>query len=211
MTSATASKKRIYSVNEKLKPFLVSISQLKADPRNARRHPDRNIQAIADSLEQFKQQIPIIHQNNIVIKGNGTLEAAKKLGWTHIAAIPFQDVDKSSAFAMADNRSGELAEWDLEQLSDNMRRAIENDFDMTKLGWEAYEYEPLMAADWNPPEPDKNVSFSVSGGVTIKFTKQEFVAVASAIALLRRGLPKEKQQNLTDAAAVVSICRAYGR
>jgi DNA modification methylase len=50
--------------------------------------------------------------------GNGTLAAAKALGWSEIAAVILDD-DNSTAsqFAIADNRTAELAEWDTETLA----------------------------------------------------------------------------------------------
>ena len=60
----------------------VDIKTLKPDPGNARRHDKRNLQAIADSLNQFGQRKPIVvTADGIVLAGNGTLEAAKLLGW----------------------------------------------------------------------------------------------------------------------------------
>ena len=60
----------------------IKISELKLDERNARKHDERNIQAILDSLKEFGQQKPIvIDENNSVIAGNGTVIASKQLGW----------------------------------------------------------------------------------------------------------------------------------
>ena len=64
------------------------ISELTPDPNNARRHDAANLLAIAGSLEQFGQRKPIvIDQANVVVAGNGTLDAAKKLGWSTIQAV----------------------------------------------------------------------------------------------------------------------------
>jgi hypothetical protein len=53
--------------------------------------------------------------------GNGTLAAAKSLGWTHIAAV-FVDDDAATAaaYGVADNRVGEFSEWDADILGDLM-------------------------------------------------------------------------------------------
>jgi ParB-like chromosome segregation protein Spo0J len=53
------------------------IDQVHADPANARRHPQRNLDAIMSSLARFGQQKPIvIDEQNICRAGNGTLAAA---------------------------------------------------------------------------------------------------------------------------------------
>ncbi len=56
----------------------IAIDQLHPDPANARRHPQRNLDALMGSLLRFGQQKPlVIDANNIVRAGNGTLAAAK--------------------------------------------------------------------------------------------------------------------------------------
>lgn len=96
----------------------VLIDSLSPDPANARKHDERNLAAIRDSLRAFGQQKPIVvDQREVVIAGNGTLEAAKGLGWTEIAIVRTTlDQTQATAFGIADNRTAELAEWDDEVL-----------------------------------------------------------------------------------------------
>src|SRR5262245_55805464 len=77
-----------------------SISTLREDPQNARAHPEKNLEAIKDSLRRFSQQKPIVvARDGTVIAGNGTLAAAKALGWTHLACVVTNlDVDAARAF-----------------------------------------------------------------------------------------------------------------
>ena len=102
-----------------LEPLLRPVAELRLDPANARAHSDRNLQAIADSLSRYGQQKPIVvTPEGTVVAGNGTLEAAKSLGWTHIAAITTNlDGADARGFAIADNRTAELAEWDVVRLA----------------------------------------------------------------------------------------------
>jgi ParB-like chromosome segregation protein Spo0J len=97
----------------------LEISSLSADPANARRHPERNLDQIKASLRRFGQQKPIVvDANNVVRAGNGTLAAAKSLGWKTIAAVRSELAKTElTAYAITDNRSAELAEWDHEILS----------------------------------------------------------------------------------------------
>jgi ParB-like chromosome segregation protein Spo0J len=97
----------------------VGIESLSADPANARKHGERNLEAIAASLRRFGQQKPIVVDSRGVVRaGNGTLIAAKSLGWTHINIVR-SDLPASelTAFSIADNRTAELAEWDNEVLA----------------------------------------------------------------------------------------------
>lgn len=98
----------------KLKSAIVAIADLQHDPLNARKHGKRNIEAIKDSLTRFGQQKPIIvADGNIVIAGNGTMTAAAELGWAEIA-VTYTNLtaEECRAFAIADNRTAEFAEWD---------------------------------------------------------------------------------------------------
>jgi ParB-like chromosome segregation protein Spo0J len=92
-----------------IRHLAVPIDSVISDPSNVRRHSPRNIETIRGSLRRFKQQTPIVLDNNrIVRKGNGSLEAAKLEGWTHIAAV-VSDLNGSelTSYAVADNRSGD--------------------------------------------------------------------------------------------------------
>ena len=109
----------------------VAIESLRLDPQNARKHSTRNIDAIKTSLEKFGQRKPIVVHNGVVIAGNGTLEAARLLGWEKItiSVCPADwDADTAKAYALADNRTAELAEWDAVVLSNDLE-------DLSNLGW----------------------------------------------------------------------------
>jgi hypothetical protein len=97
----------------------VKISTLKFDPENARTHGPKNIAAIRSSLDRFGQRRPIVVHGDTVIAGNGTLQAAKELGWDEItiSRTPAEwSKDEAKAYALTDNRTSELAEWDSDVL-----------------------------------------------------------------------------------------------
>ena len=115
------------------------ISKLTLDPNNARKHSEKNLRAIAASLEKFGQRKPIVVHRGVVIAGNGTVEAAKSLGWTDIsiAAVPDEwDTDTAKAYALADNRSAELAEWDESELAKQILDLDDKGWDIAELGFE---------------------------------------------------------------------------
>ncbi len=100
---------------EQLRPLAVPLDSLVPDPVNARTHDERNLDAIRGSLAAYGQRKPVVvnRRTGVVEAGNGTLRAALALGWTHVAAV-FVDDDPLTAtgFAIADNRTAELAGWD---------------------------------------------------------------------------------------------------
>jgi DNA modification methylase len=108
------------NIAEPLRKLAIAIEELHPDPANARKHNQKNLDAIKASLHAYGQRKPIVvqRQGMIVRAGNGTLDAAKALGWTHLAAVVIdEDNATASQFAIADNRTGELAEWDTETLA----------------------------------------------------------------------------------------------
>ena len=92
----------------------VPIATLSQDPANARKHDDKNLEAIKASLRRFGQQKPIVvDSSNVVRAGNGTLAAATALGWDSINVVQTDlQGSEATAYAIADNRTAELAEWD---------------------------------------------------------------------------------------------------
>lgn len=107
-------------IAEDLRKLAVAVADLNPDPSNARRHGERNLDAIKASLAAFGQRKPLVVQREgmIVRAGNGTLAAAQALGWDHIAAVVIdEDSAQAVQFAIADNRTAELAEWDDETLA----------------------------------------------------------------------------------------------
>lgn len=98
-----------------LRPLAVPIGELKPDPQNARTHDAANVKAIAASLREYGQVKPLVvnRRNGQIVAGNGTLAAARSLGWSHLAVVWVeQDESKQHGLSIADNRTAELAEWD---------------------------------------------------------------------------------------------------
>lgn len=118
---------------------VLNIDDLVFDPANARKHSKKNLDAIVGSLAKFGQQKPIVvDKNNVVVAGNGTLEAAKKIGWSKINCVRTDLTGPEAiAFALADNRTAELAEWDIEPLQKTLASLIEIDFDLNSIGFDA--------------------------------------------------------------------------
>lgn len=101
-------------ITEQLRPFAVPMADIIVDPRNARGHDERNIKSIQGSLRRFGQVQPLVvnRTTRVIAAGNGRYVAAQRLGWTHIAVVYVdQDAQSHAGYALADNRTAELAEW----------------------------------------------------------------------------------------------------
>jgi DNA modification methylase len=146
----------------------VAIDALHPDPANARKHDERNLDAIRASLLRFGQREPIVVQARTqrVIGGHGRLTAMRGLGLTHCDVVEFDCDDlQATALAIALNRTSELAEWDapaLTALLESLR--AENALD--GVGFSPAEIDDLIAGldielpqlidDPGPGEPPGN-------------------------------------------------------
>ncbi len=107
---------------------------------NPRKNDDAVIK-IAESIKAFGFQNPIItDKDKVIIAGHTRWKAALKLELETIPVIVSNlPEDKAKAYRIADNRLGEFAEWDWEQLDIEMDDFDEDlkgllDFDINKIG-----------------------------------------------------------------------------
>lgn len=132
----------------------IQLEKLQLDPQNVRRHDSRSIEAIAESLDSFGQRKPVVvTQANLVVTGNGTVEAARKLGWKEIEAvrIPADWTErKITAFAIADNRTSELSAWNTEALIEQLSNLEETEIEA--VGFSQDELDDLLEWQENPFE-----------------------------------------------------------
>jgi ParB-like chromosome segregation protein Spo0J len=137
----------------------VLVSSLIPDPSNARKHDQKNLDAIKGSLVKFGQRKPIVVKGNIVIAGNGTLAAAQALGWERIDVTKADDMTttEAAAYALADNRTAELAEWDMEVLGSTLQGLREDGFDIGEIGFDPgdLEFQPDLPDDDGQETPEK--------------------------------------------------------
>jgi hypothetical protein len=108
-----------------------TLSDLKPDPQNARKHNDRNLGMIRDSLDEFGAGRSIlIDGNDQIVAGHGVVEAAKGLGLEKLRIIeadgdeiiavrrPDLTPEQARRLALFDNRTAELADWDADMLAE---------------------------------------------------------------------------------------------
>ncbi len=132
-----------------MKTRRINISELRLDPANARQHDERNLEAIKGSLARFGQQKPIVvDADGVVVAGNGTVEAARTLGWEQVDVVGTELVGADrTAYAIADNRTAELAAWDKGSLA-AVLAGLKGDADISELvtGFTPAEIEQLIAS-----------------------------------------------------------------
>lgn len=125
----------------------VTLASLALDPHNARRHPERNLEAIQASLKRFGQQKPVVvDADGKIVAGNGTVAGALALGWKSIDIVRTElRGPEARAFAIADNRTGELAEWDAAELQRQLDELEAEGFDLEReLAFTDAEVDELL-------------------------------------------------------------------
>jgi len=141
------------------------IADLTPDPENARQHDEKNLKAIQGSLKEFGQRKPIvITEANVIVAGNGTVLAAKNLGWETIEAVQVPadwSKDQVKAFALADNRTAELATWSPEVLAAQLIELESAGFEIAEFGFDKVE-PPLdlesLNEDQLPEIPSESIT-----------------------------------------------------
>ena len=137
-----------------MKLTTTKITELSLDPSNVRKHGRKNLDAIKASLRKFGQQKPIVvDAKGIVLAGNGTLTAAQELGWTEIDIIRTQlEGVEATMFAIADNRTSELAEWE-DSLAEVLQKLQADGHDLGELGYDQNDRDELLARFQNVQQP----------------------------------------------------------
>lgn len=118
------------------------------------RKNDHAVEAVANSIREFGFKVPIvIDSNGIIIAGHTRYKAAGKLGMSKVPCIIVDDLteEQIKAFRIADNKVGELAEWDFDLLEEELSNIAE--IDMTEFGFTLPdEAKPLELEE--EPEPN---------------------------------------------------------
>lgn len=127
----------------------VPLADLKPDPGNARVHNDRNLAAIRASLRRFGQRKPLVVAKDLtVVAGGGTLAVMADLGLDPVWVSVFPGTAaEARAYGIADNRTGELAEWDPQLLTDSLLELSRLDPALLDAsGFDTLDLDGLMAA-----------------------------------------------------------------
>jgi DNA modification methylase len=131
------------------------VELLKAFPRNARRHSERQVHQIAAAIKEFGFTNPIlVDEHSTVLAGHGRLAAAKLLNLAKVPTICLSHLSDAQkrAYVIADNRLAEKAGWDRDILAIEFEElaALDLTFDLEVTGFETAEIDVLT--DKRPEE-----------------------------------------------------------
>lgn len=114
----------------------LELSKIKPYPKNTKKHPQKQIKQIADSIKEFGFNQPlVIDKDNVIIVGHGRYEAAKLL---NLDKVPVLQVNlsekKAKAYRLADNKLNE-SDWDMDLVIEELK-SLEDDALVALSGFE---------------------------------------------------------------------------
>lgn len=140
----------------------VPIGDVKPYENNPRDN-DGAVEATANSIKEFGWQQPIVvDKDMVIIVGHTRYKAAKKLGMDEVPVVVAGNLspEQVKAYRLADNKTGELADWDMGLLDDELDDIM--NIDMSDFGFdlELGDDEDKQAQeddfDEEPPEEPKS-------------------------------------------------------
>lgn len=143
---------------------MMPIKDVHPYPDNPRKNDDA-VDKVAESIRQFGWQQPIVvDKDMVVIVGHTRLKAAKKLHQKEVPVLVADNLteEQARAYRLADNRSGEFSDWDLDLLSDELDALKDLDFDITSIGFDDTDIqlpqEEAVDDDFDPEPPEDPIS-----------------------------------------------------
>ena len=133
----------------------LSISDIKPYERNAKKHDEKQIKNVMESIKQFGMVQPVVvDKNNVLIIGHCRLAAAKRLNMSDIDAVIAENLTQEQVdkLRLLDNKLNE-SEWDIDLLIEDIPTL---DFDGFDIDWglpEALEEEEEIEEDEAPEPP----------------------------------------------------------
>jgi ParB family chromosome partitioning protein len=114
---------------------------------NSKTHSDAQIDEIVESIKEFGFVDPIgIDDQDGIITGHGSTLAAIKLGMKLVPTTCLSHLSdrQKRAYIIAHNKLAEKSGWDIEKLSEEMNRLVNDDFDVSLTGFNEEELDKML-------------------------------------------------------------------
>ncbi len=139
----------------------VAIDQIRSYAKNAKNHPEKQVQQIAASIREFGFNNPIlIDEDGEIIAGHGRLAAAQVIGMDTVPAIRLSHLTAAQkrAYRLSDNKICMNGGWneDLLRMEISELETICDDFDISITGFDDIEIDVLMNPDEKHADPKAN-------------------------------------------------------
>ena len=141
----------------------VKITDLKPYKKNARQHPQSQIDQLMNSINEFGFTTPLlIDDKNEVIAGHGRLAAAIALDMVRVPCVILTGLTQKQkrALVIADNKIALNSTWDFETLTSEMMALEKADFGMDLVGFSDKELKNLLGGDDDAKGKKQNTNFT---------------------------------------------------
>lgn len=141
-----------------LKIEYVDINSIKPYEKNAKLHPEEQIEQIKKSIEQFGMDDPIGIWRNEIVEGHGRLIACKELGYTEVPIIRLDHLtdEERKAYTLAHNKLTMNSDFDIDLLNEEIGNF--ETIDMTDFGFDidlGLDEEQEIEEDEVPDVPEE--------------------------------------------------------
>jgi ParB-like chromosome segregation protein Spo0J len=124
------------------------IDRLKANPDNARLHPEEHVQQLANSVVIHKLNRTILaDENDIILAGHGLWQALRLLGYELIPVQVLRHLTETQkrTFLIADNQLTANSSWDEEKLRFTVQKLEQELVDLNVMGFSPQELDRILA------------------------------------------------------------------
>lgn len=124
---------------------IVKIEEIKLYEKNAKNHPEWQIEQIKNSIKEFGYNDPIaIDENNVIVEGHGRYIALKELGYKEIEVLKLSHMsdEQKKAYIIAHNKTCMNTGFNLEMLEEELQSISE--LDLTLTGFTEFEIEDML-------------------------------------------------------------------
>jgi DNA modification methylase len=137
------------------------IAELKPNPRNARRHSQKQLSQIAASIREFGfNSLVVVDEDGVILVGHGRCQAARIAGLEAVPVLRLSHLtsEQKIAFSLADNKIALNADWEMDQLKDLWQELVgaEINFDLEVTGFETAEIDLLVDGPAEPERRDRS-------------------------------------------------------
>lgn len=164
--------------------------EIKPYTKNAKKHPQKQVEQIAESIKRFGMNQPIVvDKNGVIIVGHGRYLALQHLGWEikpeWVKMADNLTPEEVSAYRLADNKLNE-SEWDMDLVLEDLKDLEEDLVELT-----GFDKDLILNPD------DFGDEFSLADGDKSPFQQITFT------------LADEQAETIKDAISAIKKTDAY--
>ena len=135
----------------------ININEIKPYKNNPKKN-DKAVEKVVASIKEFGFKNPIIIDKNMeIITGHTRFKAAIKLKMDKVPIIRAEDLteEQVKAYRIADNKTGEIAEWDTDLLLEEINKLKLNNYDIESTGFDEKDIKELIDQTNKPIDIDE--------------------------------------------------------